>query len=106
MTAMDWHLAVAAHVYEKGGAPVMSDMTFDILSKVAAERGSEIPGFQPCTGMWVQDMDRDLLEEIYQSALTVNMGKTDVHLLGIIHGLDDCFADYAPRRWPTQEKNT
>lgn len=99
MTPMDWHLAVAAHVYEQGGTPVMSDMTFDVLSKIADERGCEIPGFAPCTGMWVQEMDRGLLEDIYQSALTVNLGKPDVHLPGIIFGLEDCFVEYERQWW-------
>jgi hypothetical protein len=99
LTPMDWHLAIAAHVYELDGAPIMSDMTFDTLSKCAEERGCKIPCFAACTGMWVQEMDRDLLQMLHEAALTVNMGKDDVHLPGVIFALEDCFVEYEKQWW-------
>lgn len=94
LTVCDWHLAVAAHAYEAGHTPIMSDMTYDILSRTAAKRGTQLPGFADYTGSWVDLMDREVLEAIRVEALTDNNGRQDVHPPAIRRALDKLGLDY------------
>lgn len=93
LTLCDWHLIIAAYAYEQGQKPIMSDWTFDRFSRAAEVRGTDIPGFAPCTGYWVNDMDQDLLEQIYQGAMDANGSKyselQDIHHPALKVALDD-----------------
>ena len=94
LTVCDWHLAVAAHAYEAGHTPIMSDMTYDILSSAARLRGTQLPGFCDYTGSWVGLMDRELLESIRVEALKYNNGRDDVHQPALRRALANLEQDY------------
>ncbi len=88
LTLCDWQLAIAAHVYESGGRPIMTDQGYDRMSKAAAERRTRLPGFLDYTGTWVDGMDREQLAALYEAAMAENRGCADLHPPAIQHALD------------------
>jgi len=86
LTLCDWQLAIAALAYEHG-QPSMSDDTYDRLAQLAGQRGTELPGFSDITGQWVHRMDVQELYKIWQTALSYNEGKDDLHAPAIIDAL-------------------
>lgn len=88
LTLCDWMLAIAAHAYEAGYSPTMTDMTYDRLSRQARERGTELPGFLDYTGSWIGNMDREELDLVLNEALEHNLGKNDLHMPAVKQALD------------------
>jgi len=94
LTLCDWQLAIAAHVYEVGGKPTMTDACFDRLAMMAEFRNTNLPEFSPYTGQWVGYMNRGLLQMLYVTAMEHNMGKDDLHGPAIRLALDEHGVEY------------
>ena len=94
LTLCDWELAIAAHVYERGGSPTMTDQCYDRMSRSAKERGTNLPGFEDYTGSWIDSMDRDLLDKLYDWAMALNRGWSDLHGPAIKAALDKYGVEY------------
>jgi hypothetical protein len=88
-------LAIAAHVYERGGKPTMTDACYDRMSLDAEARGTELVEFNPYTGQWVESMNRGLLDQLYDTAMKQNMGKDDLHGPAIRYALDQHGIEYS-----------
>lgn len=88
-TLCDWQLALAAHAYESGQTPIMTDDSYERFSALARERDTALPGFQDYTGQWVGELDREMLQLVLEQALDYNQDKDDLHGPAIRAALDD-----------------
>lgn len=80
-TVQDWLVALAAYAYEVEDDPIMSDFTYDKMSGLD-------------TGMWVRELDQDLLKKLLDKARTYYPDKRDIHHPQVESALKHYGVDY------------
>jgi len=94
MTEFDWQVAIAAYAYEVLDDPIMTDFSYDYHCRELAKMGASIPGFDDATGIWVQEMDLDLLDKVFHKARSYYPDHADVHLHQIKKALAELKIEY------------
>lgn len=87
-TICEWLVILGAYAYEVVDSPMMTDDTFDRRVRSLAERGTDIPGFDPSTGQWVLELDVDFIGKIYRTAAAYNPKFKDIHHPQVIKALE------------------
>ena len=67
-TDQEWQVILGAYAYEIKDNSLMSDFCYDISAKALAETGTNIPGYDASTGLWINDLIKDReVERILES---------------------------------------
>lgn len=84
-TACEWDLVIAAYAYEILDDPTMSDFTYDLLCKNL--QNTNIPKFDADTGIWINELDLDLVKRVYDKAHSYYPNFKEIHQHQIVKAL-------------------
>ncbi len=92
-TACEWEIIVAAFAYEILDRPTMSDFTYDMFCEKLASK-TTIPGFDASSGMWIYELNLDLVELVYEKARSLYPKMDEIHHHQIVKALRELGVNY------------